>query len=71
MTPPSASVRMMVERQPVGVREFREKLQTYREPVTVIHTRGGVKVLGQWIPEGWSAERAADWPITTKKARGG
>jgi hypothetical protein len=34
----------------VGVREFRENIATYKEPVTVIHTRGKVKVLGYWYP---------------------
>ena len=37
----------------VGVREFREKVATYREPVVVMHTRGSVKVLGTWYPDGW------------------
>lgn len=45
--------------EPVGVREFRENVATYKKPVTVIHTRGGVKVLGTWYP--------ADWEETLRK----
>jgi hypothetical protein len=44
---------MKTDYEPVGVREFREKLATYSEPVTVINTRGGIKVLGTWVPAGW------------------
>ena len=50
----------MADYEPVGVREFREKLATYREPVKVFHTRGTLKELGEWYP--------ADW---LKKARSG
>ena len=38
----------------VAVREFREKLHTYTEPVTVIHSRGPVRVLGTWVPDGYA-----------------
>lgn len=48
----------------VGVREFREKLSSFREPVKVVHTRGSLKVLGVWIPEGYEE------PKPEKKPRG-
>jgi hypothetical protein len=35
----------------VAVREFREKIHTYTEPVIVIHTRGELRVLGTWFPD--------------------
>lgn len=37
----------------VGVREFREKVATYTEPVRVYHTRGQLKFLGTWYPAEW------------------
>lgn len=35
----------------VGVREFREHLMSYTSQVTVVHTRGTIRVIGTWTPE--------------------
>ena len=51
----------MTKLQPVGVREFRKKLSTYREPVEVFHTRGTLKLLGTWYP--------ADQEVTKAKKK--
>jgi len=42
----------------VGVREFREKVATYMEPVRVYHTRGHLTFLGTWYPAGQSEDDA-------------
>ena len=47
----------MPEYQLVGVREFRENLRSYTEPVTVVHTRGTLQVLGTWVPDGYAQEQ--------------
>ena len=38
----------------VGVREFREDIQKYDEPVEVFHTRGTLRLLGTWIPQSYA-----------------
>jgi len=42
----------MAEYQLVGLRQFREKLDTFTEPIKVIKKRGDITVLGIWVPEG-------------------
>lgn len=34
----------------IGLRQFRERLETLEEPIQVVKTRGKVTVLGTWIP---------------------
>jgi hypothetical protein len=48
----------MSEMELIGLRQFREKLDTLVDPVQVIKTRGKVTVLGTWIPHG------DDWEVT-------
>ena len=36
----------------VGLRQFRERLDTFTGPVRVVKTRGDIIVLGIWVPEG-------------------
>lgn len=36
----------------VGLRQFRERIDTFRDPVKVVKTRGDITVLGVWVPEG-------------------
>jgi len=50
----------MTDLREVGVREFREKVSTFTEPVKVYHTRGQLKFLGTWYPAGWE-ESQRDW----------
>ena len=45
----------------VGLRQFREKLDTFKEPIRVIKTRGDVIVLGVWLPAGeWDVAEDVD-----------
>jgi hypothetical protein len=56
-------------RELVGVREFRERLHEFEEPVTVVHTRGNLHRVGVWIPQSWvdkSAGMARYVPATKK-----
>lgn len=36
----------------LGLRQFRAQVVTLEEPHRIISTRGGVRRLGTWIPEG-------------------
>lgn len=41
----------------MGLRQFRERLDTVDEVVKVVRTRGEITVLGLWIPaSGWLIE---------------
>lgn len=48
--------KMSSEHPLVAVREFRERIHTYTEPVTVVHTRGQLRILGTWYPDGVAPE---------------
>jgi hypothetical protein len=54
----------------MGLREFRDNIADIDEPVTVVKTRGGVKSLGIWIPEGVEFQLDEHGrPVPAKKAR--
>ena len=37
----------------IGLRQFRERLDGFTEPVRVVRTRGDITVLGTWVPAGY------------------
>jgi hypothetical protein len=44
----------------VGLRQFREGIDTFDDPIQVVKTRGVITTLGAWFP------RAGGWDITRK-----
>jgi hypothetical protein len=53
----------------IGLRHFRERLDTIDEPVQVIKTRGQVTVLGIWIPQSSEVEQEEDADSVTFRIR--